>query len=104
MYQSVTEIYKPTFSRDPTKNEAGVNPSATVRFSSDDHALSPIEKSAFENQINTRLGKSPEISSLVMPKVTFNAQETFYEVQGLCTKIPTWSAQSQNPINHFVPT
>jgi len=77
MYQSVTAIYKPTFSRDPTKNEAGVNPNASVRLSIDDHATFTMEKSAFENQINTRLVKSPEASSQNMPRVTFNAQETF---------------------------
>lgn len=38
------------------------------------------------------------------PRVTFNAQETFSETHRLCQKIPTWSQQSQNPINHFVPS
>jgi hypothetical protein len=94
MYQSVTAIYKPTFSRDPTKVEAGINPSATVRVTNDEHLMSPMEKSAFENQINTRMVKSPEASTYAMPRVTFNAQETFTEVEGLCKKIPTWSSQT----------
>ena len=37
------------------------------------------------------------------PKVTFAAQQVFNEVCSLSTKVPTWTVNSQNPINQFVP-
>lgn len=59
-----------------------------------------VDKSAFETQINQRISMTNE----QLPRVTFNAKEMYNEAHSLCQKIPTWSGQSKNPINHFVPS
>jgi hypothetical protein len=42
--------------------------------------------------------------AVAAPKVSFVAKEMFEQANQLCSQIPHWNGDKENPIHYFVPT
>lgn len=83
------------------KPEAAVQPTTgtTVKVFDNVKPKSALTRSAYEQQINSRLPNTTQS----MPRVTFNAKEVYTQVSQLNGCIPSWQGERDNPINTFVP-
>lgn len=86
----VSTIKEALFTRDLTKNEAGIHPDAGSTIKIAKPKAKSIAPNPYEQQINSRI--KPDAAGIL--KVTFAAKETYDQADALCQKIPIWTTSA----------